>query len=268
MTATILVVDDEPDLEALVLQKFRRQIRDGVLQFVFAHDGIEELASIEQHPHVDMVVSDINMPRMDGLSLLAKLQEADDKKSTIIVSAYGDMSNIRTAMNSGAFDFLTKPIDFGDLEMTINKTIRHVEMMRDARRRQAEAERAHASLSRYFSPQIASRLASESECNGMEVHRRDVATIFTDITGFTSLVETTEPDVLSALLNEYMAGMIDIVFAHEGTVAKIIGDAIQILFNAPGDQPDYATRAVACAHDLDAWAQEFCERWKSQGVHF
>ncbi len=122
-----------------------------------------------------MVVSDINMPRMDGLSLLAKLQEADDKKSTIIVSAYGDMSNIRTAMNRGAFDFLTKPIDFGDLEMTIDKTIRHVEMMRDARRRQAEAERAHASLSRYFSPQIASRLAADGDSNGMEVHRREVA---------------------------------------------------------------------------------------------
>src|SRR5204862_567597 len=74
MTATILVVDDEPDLEALVLQKFRRQIRDGLVQFVFAHDGIEALQSIEEHPDVDMVVSDINMPRMDGLSLLQKLQ--------------------------------------------------------------------------------------------------------------------------------------------------------------------------------------------------
>ena len=152
---------------------------------MFAHDGIEALQSIEQHPHVDMVVSDINMPRMDGLSLLQKLQEAEDKKSTIIVSAYGDMSNIRTAMNRGAFDFLTKPIDFGDLEMTIDKTIRHVEMMREARRRQAEAERAHASLSRYFSPQIASRLAADGESDGMEVHRREIATIFTDITSFT-----------------------------------------------------------------------------------
>src|SRR4051794_29933691 len=268
MTSTILVVDDEPDLETLVLQKFRRQIRDGAVNFLFARDGLEALQSIEAHPDVDMVVSDINMPRMDGLSLLAKLQEADDKKSTIIVSAYGDMSNIRTAMNRGAFDFLTKPIDFGDLELTINKTIRHVEMMRDARRRQAEAERAHASLSRYFSPQIASRLASDSDNNGMEVHRRDVATIFTDITGFTSLVETVAPEILSALLNEYMGGMIEIVFAHEGTVAKIIGDAIQVLFNAPGDQPDYATRAVACAHDLDAWAEDFSARWKAIGVNF
>lgn len=268
MTATILVVDDEPDLEALVLQKFRRQIREGIVAFVFAHDGLEALASIEQNPHVDMVVSDINMPRMDGLSLLAKLQEADDKKSTIIVSAYGDMSNIRTAMNRGAFDFLTKPIDFGDLEMTIDKTIRHVEMMREARRRQAEAERAHASLSRYFSPQIASRLAAIGDSDGMEVHWREVAVIFTDITGFTSLVETAAPDVLGALLNEYVGGMTDVVFAHEGTVAKIIGDAIQVLFNAPGEQPDYAKRAVACAHDLDIWAQEFRLRWKDKGVNF
>ena len=268
MTATILVVDDEPDLEALVLQKFRRQIRDGLVQFVFAHDGIEALQSIEEHPDVDMVVSDINMPRMDGLSLLQKLQEAEDKKSTIIVSAYGDMSNIRTAMNRGAFDFLTKPIDFGDLEMTIDKTIRHVEMMRDARRRQAEAERAHASLSRYFSPQIASRLACEGEAEGMTVHWRDVAAIFTDVTSFTSLVETAAPEVFGPLLNEYVGGMTEIVFGHEGTVAKVIGDGIQILFNAPGDQPDFATRAIACAHDLDDWAERFRARWKSDGVNF
>src|ERR1700756_5747870 len=190
-TATILFVDDEPDLEALILQKFRRQIRDGTVSFMFAHDGIEALEQLRQHPQVDMVVSDINMPRMDGLSLLARLQEGEDKKSTIIVSAYGDMSNIRTAMNRGAFDFLTKPIDFGDLEATIDKTIRHVEMLREAQRRQAEAERAHASLSRYFSPQIASRLAcADGAGDGMEVRWRDIATIFTDITGFTSLVES------------------------------------------------------------------------------
>ena len=207
MTATILVVDDEPDLEALVLQKFRRQIRDGRGRpSCSPMTALEALQSIEQNPHVDMVVSDINMPRMDGLSLLQKLQEAEDKKSTIIVSAYGDMSNIRTAMNRGAFDFLTKPIDFGDLETTIDKTIRHVEMMREARRRQAEAERAHASLSRYFSPQIASRLACAGEGDGMDVHWREVATIFTDITGFTSLVESAPPEMLGRCSTNMWAG--------------------------------------------------------------
>ena len=110
-----------------------------------------------------MVVSDINMPRMDGLSLLQKLQEGEEHLSTIIVSAYGDMANIRTAMNRGAFDFLTKPIDFADLETTIAKTLRHLGVLREARRRQAAAERAHASLSRYFSPNLAERFACDAD---------------------------------------------------------------------------------------------------------
>src|SRR5258707_13402386 len=110
-------------------------------------------------------------------------------------------------------------------------------MMREARRREAEAERAHASLSRYFSPQIASRLACDGEADGLEVHWREVATIFTDITSFTTLVETAAPGVLGELLNEYVGGMTDVGFAQEGTVAKMIGGAIQISFNAPGDQP-------------------------------
>ena len=141
MTARILIVDDEPDLEVLVLQKFRHQIRDGAVNFVFAHDGVEALAALKADSTIDLVVTDINMPRMDGLSLLQRLQEGEEKVSTIIVSAYGDMINIRTAMNRGAFDFVTKPIDFADLETTIAKTLRHIETLREARQRQATAER-------------------------------------------------------------------------------------------------------------------------------
>jgi adenylate cyclase len=269
MTATVLVVDDEADLEKLILQKFRGSVREGTLSFMFARDGIEALHALERNPDVGLVILDINMPKMDGLTLLQKLQEAaaDDRRSTIILSAYGDMNNIRVAMNRGAFDFLTKPIDFTDLEKTIDKTLRHVEMMREYRRRQIQAERAHASLCRYFSPQLASRLAA-NERSGMDVHRRDVASMFTDVTGFTSTVEGIAAETLSTLLNEYVAGMTEIVFSHEGTVAKVMGDGMHILFNAPGDQPDYATRAIACAHDLDGWAVEFRDRWRAKGVKF
>ena len=186
MTARILVVDDEPDLESLIQQKFRHQIRDGVVSFLFARDGVEALTIVEATQDIDLVVTDINMPRMDGLSLLQKLQENEEKLSTIIVSAYGDMSNIRTAMNRGAFDFLTKPIDFLDLETTIAKTIRHVEVLREARRRLAEAERAHASLSRYFSPNLAERLASDTGAVDLGGQRREIATLFTDIESFSA----------------------------------------------------------------------------------
>jgi adenylate cyclase len=266
MTARILVVDDEPDLETLIQQKFRQKIRDGAIKFVFARDGVEALTVLGSDPAIDLVITDINMPRMDGLSLLQKLQESEEKLSTIIVSAYGDIANIRTAMNRGAFDFLTKPIDFPDFEATIAKTMRHVEALRNARERQAEAERAHASLSRYFSPNLAERLASDKGAIDLGGQRREIATLFTDIANFTALVEMLEPDILGPLLNDYLAGMTDIVFAHEGTVAKIIGDALHVLFGAPGDQLDHAARAVSCALALDEFAQSLRQRWQKKSI--
>jgi adenylate cyclase len=266
MSTNILVVDDEPDLEALLVQKFRKQIRDGTMRFLFARDGVEALAALGANEDVDMVLSDINMPRMDGLSLLAKLQERDQDLSTIIVSAYSDMANIRTAMNRGAYDFVTKPIDFPDLEATILKTIRHVEALREAQRRQSAAEQARASLARYFSPNLAERLSNGVDALDLGGTRREVASLFTDLTGFTTLVETIEPNVLSLLLNDYLVGMTDIVFAHEGTVAKIIGDALHVLFGAPSDQADHASRAVACSLALDAFAWSFREHWNKKGI--
>ena len=189
MTAKILVVDDEPDLEVLVTQKFRRQIKDGSIAFGFARDGVEALAFLAENRDFDLVVSDINMPRMDGLTLLEKLRDEATRFSTVIVSAYGDMANIRTAMNRGAFDFLTKPIDFADFETTVRKTIAHVADLRDARLRQAAAERAHASLSRYFSPNLARSLAADANALAPGGERREIATLFTDIASFTPLVE-------------------------------------------------------------------------------
>jgi adenylate cyclase len=266
MTARILVVDDEPDLETLILQKFRHQVRDGAVSFLFARDGVEALDALTANDAIDLVVTDINMPRMDGLTLLQRLQDSDKELSTIVVSAYGDMANIRTAMNRGAFDFVTKPIDFQDLETTIAKTLRHIELLREARDRQAAAERAYSSLSRYFSPNLAQRLASDSGAVDLQGQRRDIATLFTDIANFTALVETLEPNVLGPLLNDYLTGMTDIVFAHDGTVAKIVGDALHVLFGAPGEQPDHAARAVACALELDEYAETFRRQSHQKGI--
>ncbi len=131
-TPRILVVDDEPDLEPLVLQRMRRDIRKRRYEFVFARNGLEALERLEADPEIDMVLSDINMPRMDGLALLSQIAKVAPNLRSVIISAYGDMKNIRTAMNRGAFDFVTKPIDFDDLRVTIDRTLRHLAEWREA----------------------------------------------------------------------------------------------------------------------------------------
>ena len=131
-TYKILVVDDEPDVEPLVLQRMRRRIRSGRYSFVFAQNGLEALERLQNDGTIDMVVSDINMPQMDGLTLLQQIPNVDPDIRAVIISAYGDMKNIRTAMNRGAFDFVTKPIDFEDLEVTIERTLGHIAQWREA----------------------------------------------------------------------------------------------------------------------------------------
>ncbi|MGE0211742.1 MAG: adenylate/guanylate cyclase domain-containing protein [Parvibaculaceae bacterium] len=121
-------------------------------------------------------------------------------------------------------------------------------------------------LSRYFSPKLAERLAAGTEAVELQGQRREIAVLFTDIAGFTTLIESIEPGMLGELLNGYLAGMTSIVFAHDGTIAKIVGDALHVLFGAPGEQPDHAERAVACALDLDRFSQEFRETWAEKGI--
>ena len=128
----ILVVDDEPDVEPLILQRMRRAIRSGRYEFVFAQNGIEALERLNLEEDIDMVLSDINMPQMDGLTLLEQIPKVDPNIRSVIISAYGDMENIRTAMNRGAFDFVTKPLDFQDLKHTIERTLKHLIEWREA----------------------------------------------------------------------------------------------------------------------------------------
>ena len=129
----ILVVDDEPDLEPLIKLRMRRKIRSGVYSFEFAENGLKALEVLRQHQDMDMVVTDISMPQMDGLTLLQEIPNvAGDDLRCVVVSAYGDMKNIRTAMNRGAFDFITKPVDFDDLNVTIERSLEHLEQWREA----------------------------------------------------------------------------------------------------------------------------------------
>lgn len=147
MLSKILVVDDEPDIQSLICQKFRKQIMQKEFKFVFVHNGIEALEAMKNETDIELMLTDINMPKMDGITLLKKLSEKPNKKiKTVIISAYGDLKTIRQAMNLGAFDFLTKPLDLHDLEITLNKTLKAVQQDKEARKQKKLAEKAHTKL--------------------------------------------------------------------------------------------------------------------------
>src|SRR5438105_15273918 len=257
--ARILAVDDEPDFELLITQRFRRQIRAEEFAFSFARHGEEALNVLQAEPDIELMLLDINMPVMDGLTLLGRLREQQSSVRAIIVSAYGDMTNLRTAMNRGAFDFVTKPVDLNDLEITIRKTLEDIARIRELDRRRAAAERARTNLARYFSPNIVEMLAERDEPLGA-VRRQTVAVLFLDIVGFTRMAERMPPEAVVTILRQFHERMTAQIFACGGTVEKYIGDAIFAVFGLPTPSDDDAANALICAdmmlEALDRWNVE------------
>jgi adenylate cyclase len=258
----ILAVDDEPDFELLIRQRFRHQIREQEFAFRFARHGEEALTALEAQPDIELMLLDINMPVMDGLTLLARLREQQSAVRAIIVSAYEDMANLRTAMNRGAFDFVTKPVDLNDLEITIRKTLEDIAKIRLIESRRATAERARSNLARYFSPSIVDLLAERDEPFGA-VRRQTVAVLFVDIVGFTQMAEHMAPEAVVTLLRRFHERMTAQIFACGGTVEKYIGDAIFALWGLPEAVGHDAANALRCAGGmlaaLDAWNGERSE---------
>jgi class 3 adenylate cyclase/FixJ family two-component response regulator len=225
--AKILVADDEPDLEMLIKQKFRQKIREQQYEFVFAINGNDALLKIEQHPDIDIVLSDINMPEMDGLTLLSRLGESSPLIKAVIVSAYGDMDNIRTAMNRGAFDFITKPINFEDLSITMVKTIDHVKQTRET----LKAIKENNILKMYVDETVLKFMGSrEFESTLMHNETLDATVVFVDICSFTSISENETPDTVVKLLNQYFDVMVKEILAQGGYIDKFIGDAVMAVF--------------------------------------
>ncbi len=225
--AKILVVDDEVDLETLIKQKFRQKIREREFEFVFAIHGADALEKLQLHPDVDIMLCDINMPVMDGLTLLTKMKETNSLVRSVIVSAYGDMDNIRMAMNRGAFDFVTKPVNFEDLELTMQKTIDHVKQVRQT----LQAIKENNILKMYVDETVLNFMGSrefESSITANETVNATVA--FIDICGFTSISEKENADTVVKLLNNYFDIIVKEIIAQGGYVDKFIGDAIMAVF--------------------------------------
>ena len=245
----ILVADDEADLEILIRQKFRQKIREQQYEFVFAINGQDALEKMQLHPDVSIVLSDINMPEMDGLTLLTRLGESNPLTKTVMVSAYGDMDNIRTAMNRGAFDFVTKPVNFEDLELTMEKTIRHVDQMKET----LQAIKENNILKMYVDENVLSFMGSrEYEASLMANETVEATVVFIDICSFTAISETEKPDIVVSLLNTYFDLMVKEIIAQQGIIDKFIGDCVMAVFKGPFHLDRAIDACLAIRNTIDA----------------
>ncbi len=223
----LLVADDESDLEVLIRQKFRQKIRDNKYDFVFASNGKEALEKVSEDSSIDIILSDINMPEMDGLTLLARLNEHYPLTKTVMVSAYGDMDNIRVAMNRGAFDFVTKPVNFEDLELTIEKTILYVNQIKET----MKAIKENNILKMYVDQNVLKFMGSKEFENSLSANETIEATVaFIDICSFTSISEKETPNHVVTMLNKYFDIMAREIIAQGGIIDKFIGDCMMAVF--------------------------------------
>ncbi len=248
----VLVVDDEEDLEVLISQKLRKQIRESKYQLIFAKDGLEALDLIKADPEIMTVLSDINMPKLDGLSLLLHLKTHNPLIKTIIISAYGDMDNIRTAMNRGAYDFLTKPINFEDLEITIDKTFEYITQLQNT----LQAIRENNIMKMYVDPSVLEYMTRSEITQDFSANETIEASVaFIDICGFTSIAEQEPPDIVVNLLNQYFDLIVKHIIAADGYVDKFMGDAVMAVFKG-GNHAKRAVQASLAVMQEIAQAQD------------
>ncbi|MBP6825931.1 MAG: response regulator [Saprospiraceae bacterium] len=241
----ILVVDDEDDVEQLIRQKYRRQIREQEYEFVFAQNGVAALSVLREHPDTDMVFSDINMPEMDGLTLLEKIAEECPLLKTVIISAYGDMANIRTAMNRGAFDFICKPFDFEDFEHTLLKTLKSAKQIKAT----VQAIQENNILKMYVDTSVLRFMCcKEFESSLLANETVEATIVFIDIAGFTAISEQQPADVVVGMLNKYFDVIVKAIIAEGGYIDKFMGDAVLAVFR----DKDHLERAIRAAMAVNA----------------
>lgn len=250
----ILVADDEADLELLIRQKFRQKIRDQQYEFVFAINGKEAIEKLQEHKDIDVLLSDINMPEMDGLTLLTNLSDVAPMTKAVMVSAYGDMDNIRSAMNKGAFDFVTKPVNFEDLELTIQKTIRYVAQLKET----LQAIKENNILKMYVDANVLQFMGTREYEQSLMVNESTEATVaFVDICGFTAISEKESPDAVVSLLNNYFDVMVKGIIGQGGTIDKFMGDCVMAVFRGDYHLDRAIDAALQIRADIEALPAEY-----------
>lgn len=268
----LLVVDDEKDVEALFRGRFRGELRRGDYQMTFETDPVQALKIVDESPDLEVLITDLNMPQMNGLELLTEVGKLRRPLKTIVLTAYNDLGNIRAAMMLGAFDFQVKPLDLEDLRATISKAVASVRELRageEARRQARELveqnRRVEDIFGRYVSEEVkAHLLASPEGFQGSE--RRTLTLLMADIRGFTRLAETLSPEQVVQVLNSYLERATDVILSRNGTINEILGDGLLVFFGAPVNDANAAEDAVAAALELQLAMNDLNARHRDQGL--
>jgi len=281
MCYNILVVDDEPDVEMLVKLKFRAKISNGDLAFKFAGNGVQALEILETNSNINLIFTDINMPVMDGLTLLSKIKKNESLPKVVVISAYGDLKNIRTAMNLGAFDFVTKPIDFADLEITMNKAVDEIERLKQT----IELKSKHESLrieqeqliqkqNQILEQKVEERTkelqseknksddlllnilpldtANELKLNGFAKpkHYEEVTVLFTDFKNFTKISEKLTAVELVEEINFCYSNFDRIITKYGIEKIKTIGDSYMCVGGLDNNKQNHVINTVLAAIEI------------------
>jgi class 3 adenylate cyclase len=268
----LLVVDDEKDVEVLFRLRFRKELRDHQLNLRFECDPRAALALIQQDEDIDVLVTDLNMPDMHGLELIEQVSRLRHSLKIIVLTAYGDLANIRAAMMQGAFDFQVKPLEVEDLRATIKRAaelVRTLRAGREAARKAQELDRhsrfVEEVFGRYVSADVRTHLLSSPE-GFRKSERRVLTAMSADVRGFTALADLVTPEQALAALNGYLETASDVIFRHNGTINEIMGDGLLVFFGAPVPDERSAEHAVAAAIELQLAMSELNAASRSRGL--
>jgi DNA-binding response OmpR family regulator len=274
----ILVVDDVPEnvrlLEAVLVPRG--------YEVVTARDGLEALERVETEKP-DLILLDVMMPGLDGYGVCTQLRADDDTAVLPVIMVTSSIGQEKTrAIEAGADDFIPKPFNHDELLTRVRSLLR-IKRYHDTIKAQAtelaelnhtleervqgqvgELERLRR-LQRFLSPQLADAIVSSGDESILESHRRQVAMFFADLRGWTSFVDTVEPEELMRVLGEFHGTIGRLVKRFEATVGFLEGDGVQLFFNDPIEVPDPALRAVRMGCALRDEMTELTANWSKRG---